>query len=37
MLNPNHRTDDTVCAFLRLILPEEGPYAAYIVEFEPKV
>ncbi len=36
MLNPNHRTDDTVCAFLRLILPEEGPYAAYIVESNRK-
>jgi hypothetical protein len=32
MLNPHTQADQRLCAFLALILPQEGPYAAFIVE-----
>ena len=32
MLSPHTQTDQTECAFLASILPQEGPYAAFIVE-----
>src|SRR5437870_4534140 len=36
MLSPDRQTDQTACAFLALILPEQGPYAAFIVETASK-
>jgi RecA-family ATPase len=37
MLSPHRHTfDDTAYAFLERILPEQGPYAAFITEKEPK-
>jgi hypothetical protein len=36
MLSPDRQTDEPAGAFLTLILPDEGPYAAFIVETESK-